>query len=154
MSEDRARGIDRENAPNVVYVPPFIPSNYYDQRHDAIVLDERLKEWPAVHDIILEHETKHAEYGYGPVGALRNTILELRTDLFYYFSSSEEAKRVREYHRNSPQGDRSPVEAAGSIISRIARLTWGLVIYPLGSLYHWVWERPDSLSDRIRGFIE
>jgi hypothetical protein len=149
-NEKLARGTDHEDGPEIVYVPHHVQNNYYDAKHEAIVLDERLKEWPEVHDHILEHELKHYNYGYGPVGALKNIVVEIQTDWLLHVSTSEMAGRIQEYYDAEPKGKPSITKLVSATAVNFMRGFFQLFILPTGFVYRTLRQKSEWALERIQ----
>jgi hypothetical protein len=133
-------GFDRgdlqgDDGPRIVYVPGDSTVNRYHPGHDAIILDETLKDYPDVHDLVKAHELEHARQHRDPdSGLLAWAKHEFRTDWLLRVSRSEDAQRARTYIRESHREGGTKRERAKGAALDIMRSTWVTLLLPIAAL--------------------
>lgn len=71
-----------------------------------------------------------------PYSLLHDLKLDLREDLFLYFSTSDRAEAVRTYMRkNHEQSERGFWDFAGTVFANAIRELWQLPMMVLGAIY-------------------
>ncbi|RZN62004.1 MAG: hypothetical protein EF811_03865 [Methanonatronarchaeia archaeon] len=70
--------------------------NAYDPVRETIILDEKLKDYPLAHEVILEHELKH----YHLKNPLKHAWHDIKDRWRFYGSSSKAMKETRQYYRD------------------------------------------------------
>jgi len=110
----------------VYYVPGAV--NRYEPKHDVVVLDSDLREYPDAHRHVLQHEIGHAREENQ---SLRGFIsYELRHDLEYHFSNSDAVMQAQEYY-----GDQTEAAPDEVVIGNAVRDLCNLVLIPAGVIY-------------------
>lgn len=108
----------------IYYIPGA--DNHYKFKHDVVVLDERLKNYPKAHEHIKSHELSHAKNN----GLIHNLKIEFRSDMEFYFGSSEEVQGVRQYVKENSEDAPLKFHIIG-----ILRNIWVASIGPIGTVY-------------------
>ncbi len=119
--------------PDIYYIPGAW--NQYDYNEHIIILDERLKDYPTAHDVILEHEKGHAD-----ARTVRElAIHEWKSDVRQYFSTDPEIEAVREYYRETDHAyDIPALRLLGYGLFKSIRGVSRLALQSLGYLYRGV----------------
>lgn len=114
-----------DNTPTVHYVPGAV--NRYEPRENAVVLDERLKNYPKAHEHVLKHELSHANpENQSFTGFL---AFEFYHDIESYFSDDDAIGEIREYYLDEAEA--------------------GEEKYAVGNMIRGVWTPPMRLAGLI-----
>ena len=104
--------------------------NFYNPHRDQVILDKNLLNYPNAHDYIKSHELKHQQIGFNLKEQIKH---DFKNDLFLYFSTSEEAKEVREYLFKDP--DHFTKFHIHDLILNSLRVVWCGAMPTLGLIY-------------------
>lgn len=136
------QGEDIEDGTRIIYVPGA--NNHYKYEHDVIVLDERLKDYPKALRRIKEHELEHAKHAKPENRGFFQLIeLELRTDIYRYFTQDEAMEEIRRYFREREK--EQP-------ISRLTLIKLD-VAYFIRNLWNLVFDILDSIIESSRAIL-
>ncbi|NUB91127.1 hypothetical protein HT576_08845 [Haloterrigena sp. SYSU A121-1] len=138
-----------DNEPEVYYIDNRPgAANYYNPVTEAIILDEKLKEYPLAHSHILSHEFGHHEHRDN---FLDNLWYELKHDIELAFSQKPAIQEVREYDQATEiSWEEKKILLAGRL-QNLLRMHWCLLIYPAGKAYRYLKQRSRGIQKNAEG---
>lgn len=125
--------MSESDEPDVYYVDTAASQvNYYDPVTNAIILDEKLKDYPLAHQYVLAHEMEHHNNGLNPLPHLWH---ELKTDIRMAFSEAEAIEQFREYEDAQSHELRDLPPMVSAAVTNMVRMWWQFLIFPTGIAY-------------------
>lgn len=115
---------------------------------DSILLDEKLKEYPLAHSLVLNHEFGHHENRDSIVDDL---LYEFKHDIRLAFSMSPAMEQFREYQEARKSGTAGKKRIFRLVLQNHLRSLWILLIYPSGKAYRYLKQRRSGVQKKIEG---